>query len=72
MTNTRLLEEAIRRAGVKKGFLAERIGVSRATFCALLRNETEFKASQIRVLCEILGIQDPAEMEAIFFAPGGA
>lgn len=72
MTNTKLLEEAIQRNGVKKGFLAEQLGVSRATFSALLRNETEFRASQIRVLCEILHINDPAEMEAIFFTPGGA
>lgn len=72
MTNTILLEEAIRRRGVKKGFLAERLGVSRTTFRALISNGAEFKASQIRVLCEILQIDDPAEMEAIFFAPGGA
>ena len=72
MTNTRLLEEVIRKSGIKKGHLAEKIGVSRATFSALLRNEAEFKASQIRVICEVLGINDPAEMEAIFFAPSGA
>lgn len=72
MTNTKLLEKVIRESGVKKGYLADKIGVSRATFTALLRGESEFKASQIRVICDTLGIQDPAKMEAIFFAPSGA
>lgn len=72
MLNRKLLEERIRQKGVKKKFLAESIGVSRTTFCALLRNETEFKASQIRVLCEILDIKDDATLTAIFFAHNGA
>lgn len=71
MTNRKLLEDKIVQAGVKKGFLAERIGVSRSTFSALLRNESEFKASQISTLCELLNIKDE-ELNAIFFAHSGA
>lgn len=69
MTNTELLEERIRESGLKKSFIAEKIGVSRATLCALLRAKSEFKASQIRTLCELLNIEDDATMKAIFFTP---
>lgn len=71
MTNRKLLEDKIKQKGLKKGFLAEAIGVSRTTFCAQLQGKTEFKASQIRVLCECLGI-DGEDMTAIFFGPDGA
>lgn len=72
MTNIQLLEDKIRQSGMKKGFLAEKLGVSRTTFSALLRNETEFKASQIRMLCDLLGIKDDETVKAIFFAQNGA
>ncbi len=72
MTNTDKLNDLIRQKGIKKGYLAQKIGVSNTTFYALLRNKTEFKASQIRILCEELGIEDNETMKAIFFAPVGA
>jgi transcriptional regulator with XRE-family HTH domain len=68
MTNTKLLERKIRQSGIKKGYIAERLGVSRTTFRALMCNSTEFKASQIKTLCEILGIKDDETMKDIFFA----
>lgn len=72
MTNTKLLNDRIRRKGVKKKYLAERLGVSRTTLCSLIYNKSEFKASQIKTLCEILDIQDNETMQAIFFAVDGA
>lgn len=72
MTNKELLEKAIKAKGVKKAFLAEKIGLSPAGFCNCLNNRAEFKASQINTLCEILGIENLAEKEAIFFADNGA
>lgn len=72
MTNRKLLEDRIKQKGLKKGFLAEAIGVSRSTFCSQLCGKTEFKASQIRVLCELLGIEDGETMAAIFFSHCGA
>ena len=71
MTNKELLEKAIKAKGVKKAFLAEKIGLSPAGFCNCLNNRAEFKASQINTLCEILGIESLAEKEAIFFADSG-
>lgn len=72
MTNKELLEKAIKAKGVKKAFLAEKIGLSPAGFCNCLNNRAEFKASQINTLCELLGIENLAEKEAIFFANPGA
>ena len=72
MIDSKKLEEKIQQSGLKKGYLAERLGVSRATFCALLSNRTEFKVSQIRVLCELLDIHDDETLRAIFFAQSGA
>lgn len=69
MTNIELLEKKIQQSGLKKGYIAEKLGVSRATFCALLSNKAEFKASQIRVLCDLLDIQDDTMVRAIFFDP---
>ena len=71
MTNCKLLEDKIRQKGLKKGYIAEAIGVSRSTFWAQLHGKTEFKASQIRALCECLDITD-SEIEAIFFGRVGA
>lgn len=68
MIDSKKLEERIKQSGLKKGYLAERIGVSRTTFSALLSNKSEFKVSQIRTLCELLDIHDDETLRAIFFA----
>ena len=68
MTNKELLEKAIKDSGLKKVFLAEKIGLTPAGFCNCLNNRAEFKASQINTLCELLGITDLSTKEAIFFA----
>ena len=67
MTNIDLLEDKIYESGLKKGYIAARIGVSPSTFSALLSNRTEFKASQIKEICKVLNIVDDAEIRAIFF-----
>jgi DNA-binding XRE family transcriptional regulator len=67
MTNTKLLEEKIKQSGIKKGFLADKLGVSRSTFYAQIRNGVEFKVSQVQTLCNLLGIKDQETMHAIFF-----
>lgn len=71
MTNTALLEKAIKDSGLKKLFLAEKIGLTPAGFYNCLNNRAEFKASQINTLCDLLGITDLATKEAIFFAGFG-
>lgn len=72
MTNVELLNDYIQKSGLKKCYLAKKIGVSHTTFAALLKNKAEFKASQISALCEVLNIHDEEIICAIFFARNGA
>lgn len=72
MTNGQLLEEKIQQSGLKKAFIAEKIGVTPNTLTALLNNKAEFKASQICAICKVLNISDDAEVKAIFFGKNGA
>lgn len=70
MTNTKMLEKAIKDSGYKKGFIAEQVGLSRAGLCNCINNRAEFKASQINTLCTLLKL-DQTQRSAIFFACGG-
>ena len=69
MTNTKLLEEAIEKSGLKKSYIAKAIGLKSAFGLAnKIKNITEFKATEINALCELLKIDSLEEKEAIFFA----
>lgn len=70
MTNTRMLEAAIALSGIPKGVIAEKIGISRTAFFKKIRNETEFKASEISKLQKILCLT-AEERNHIFFAKEG-
>ena len=72
MTNTKLLEDKIRKSGKKKSYLAERLGLSGAGFRNCMINKTEFRASHVRILCEELHINSMEELKQIFFAPFGS
>lgn len=69
MTNTALLEEKIDKSGYKKSYIAKAIGL-KSTFglSKKIRNENEFKATEINILCDLLNIKTLEEKEAIFFA----
>lgn len=69
MTNTKLLEDAIARSGLKKGYIAARLGVSRAGLTNLIRGRAEFRASQMTLMEELLKLT-PGEKDAIFFCKG--
>lgn len=64
MTNTVELEVAIVRAGLTKREVAKRLGLSEMGLYKKINNITEFKASEIKALIEMLSIRD---MEKIFF-----
>ncbi len=69
MTNTKALEEIIDKSGYKKSYIAKVIGL-KSTFglSKKIRNESEFKATEINALCELLGITSLEEKDRIFFA----
>lgn len=68
MTNTTLLKERIKESGLRHDFIAKKLGIGTAALTRKINNRVEFKASEIKMLCEILGITDPEEREAVFFA----
>lgn len=68
MTDTARLEGIIADTGYKKSYLAKVIGVTPSTFSRKLKNKGEFKAREIDVICDLLGITSPEEKEIIFFA----
>lgn len=67
MTNTTLLELYIEKSGYKKSFIAEQLGLSTYGFALKVNNESEFKASEMTTLCNLLKIK-AKDKEAIFFA----
>lgn len=69
MTNTELLEEKIKESGYKKSYIAKVIGLKSAYGLAKkIKNETEFKTSEVDALCKLLKISSLEEKERIFFA----
>lgn len=69
MTNTELLEDKIKKSGKKKGYLAEKVGLSLAGFKNCCTNKSEFRTSQVQILCDELNIESLEEKQQIFFAP---
>jgi hypothetical protein len=67
MTNKKMLEEYIEQSGYKKSFIAKKLGITSYGFILKVNNKSEFKATEIEVLCTLLNIDVEARM-AIFFA----
>lgn len=68
MTNTSLLREKIDASGLKLGAIAEKMVISYSWLKKKIDGEKPFKAYEIQILCEVLGITDLEEKERIFFA----
>lgn len=67
MTNTSLLEEYIKKSGYKRSFIARQIGLkSTYGFSRKVNNESEFTATEITILCNLLKIS-AKDKDAIFF-----
>ena len=70
MTDKELLEQAIERSGVKVAKLMEAANIkSYATFRGRLNNDTEFTASEIKAISDVLRLT-VAERDKIFFTQG--
>ena len=68
MTDTELLRGKIKENGLKLGYVAEQLGLTRQGFGLKLNNTNEFTTSEVLKLCELLGITSLREKEKIFFA----
>ena len=68
MTDSAKLREIILNSGIKYKTIAEKLGISSYALQLKIDNKNEFKSSEIKVLCEILGITSLKMKESIFFA----
>lgn len=68
MTNTELLKDVISKSGLKVQRLAEVLGISRQALNKKIENKSQFKAGEIKALCDVLGIVSVSDKERIFFA----
>ena len=68
MTDTKRLLEAIGRSGLRKGYIASKLGITTYGFQKKVENRSQFKAEEIKILCELLNITSLKEKEKIFFA----
>lgn len=66
MTDTCKLYYKIKSVGLKISYLAEQLGLSRQGLANKINGETEFYASEINKLSELLKLT-PEEREEIFF-----
>lgn len=67
MTDTLLLRNAIRTSGLRVGHIATQLGLSRHGLSLKIDGVTEFKASEIAALTQILGLNN-SDRDAIFFS----
>jgi hypothetical protein len=68
MTNTELLKKEILESGLKIGFIADYVGISRQLLWKKVNNLTPFNQYEIDRMCDVLKITSLKKKEAIFFA----
>ena len=66
MTNTALLRQTIHDCGYRFDFIASRLGLSRQGLMLKIEGDTEFKASEIAALTQLLGLSSE-QRDRIFF-----
>ena len=68
MFNRDLFEKAVERSGLKKVYIANRIGMGYGNFLKKTAGVVEWKLSEAMELSQVLKLKR-AERDAIFFAP---
>lgn len=67
MVDTEKLNKKIEEKGLKKSFIAKKMGLSRYGLYKKLDNSSEFTATEIMIFCDILNIKKLSEKEKLFF-----
>ena len=68
MTSTNEVRKRIDEKGLKLNYIARKLGISPYSLSLKLNNQNEFKSSEISIMCDILGITNLKEKEALFFS----
>ena len=58
MTNTELLNEVIKKSGLKREWIAEQLGITRVALAQKINNESEFKISEVRKITKVLALSN--------------
>ena len=66
MTDRKLLDKRIEECGYRLDFIAEKLGITRATLRNKRIGKAEFTASEIRILSNLLHIDSGEEIRQIF------
>lgn len=66
MTNTKKLNEVIKKSGLKKKYIAEQLGRTPNALALKIDGTNEFTCGEVSKLCRILNITDPAEIYTLF------
>lgn len=67
MINSKLLESRIKDSGIKKKVLADKMGIKQKTLYNKIVGTTEFKVSEIEVICRLLALSNN-DRDKIFFS----
>ena len=68
MTNSELLKKIIDESGLKVGFIADFVGISRQLLWKKINNLTPFNQYEIDRMCDVLKITSLRQKESVFFA----
>jgi DNA-binding XRE family transcriptional regulator len=68
MTNTTLLEELINNSGLKRSYIAKKLGISRQALHKKIIGGAQFVGPEIKIMCELLKLETWAQIKPVFFA----
>lgn len=68
MVDTQNLEKLVDDSGKTKTFLADKCGITIQSLKNKFENRTQFKLSEVDILCTELGITKLSDKDRIFFA----
>lgn len=66
MNGMELLEKKIKDSGLKKGYISDKLGIDRSAFRKKLDGKTEFTASEVGILVDLLKLT-AEEVRLIFY-----
>ena len=67
MTDPVLLEKLIEESGLKRCFIAKKLGISRQALGKKLKALVPFTGPEIKIMCELLNLQTWAKIKPVFF-----
>lgn len=67
MINANLLRGKIVANGYTQTTFAEKLAMSKNTLCLKINGKSDFSIGQVEAMCQLLGINTPEEIMAIFF-----